>query len=128
MVIRLLYGLKLLVIFMWLDILFSSIRAKLCASNGGRISVRIFLSMSEFFMLFVKISLIHSSCPADMSHFLAIWARAPQNCSNDSLSRGFLFNTLCLSNVKFVFLAKAAEKFSQNSSKEIWSIFTFVNF
>ena len=128
MVIRFLYGLKLLVIFMWLDILFSSIRAKLCASNSGRISVRNFLSMSEFSMLFVKISIIHSSSPADMSHFLAISARAPQNCSNDPLSRGFLLNTLFLSNVTFVFLAKPAEKLSQNSSKEIWSIFTYVKF
>ena len=41
--------------------------------------------MSEIVMLMMKISRIHSSSPADMSHFIAISARAPQNCSSNSL-------------------------------------------
>ena len=79
-------------------------------------------------MLFMKISLIHSSSPAAMSHFLAISAKAPQICSRDYLSRCFRFNNLCRSNVTFVFLTKAIAKKSQNSLKEICKIFTYVNF
>ena len=79
-------------------------------------------------MLFMKMSRIHSSSPAVMSHFFAISARAPQNCSSDSLSRCFLFNNLCRSNVTFVFLTKAIARDSQNSLKEICKTFTLVNF
>ena len=89
---------------------------------------RVHLDVGEFFMLFMKTSLMHSSSPADMLHFLAISAKAPQNCSNESLSLCFLFNSLRLSNVTFVFLTKAVVKFSLNSLKEIRSIFTFVSF
>ena len=76
-------------------------------------------------MLFMKICLIHSSSPAAMSHFLAISAMDPQNCSSDSLSRCFRFNNLGRSNVTFVFLTIAVARFSQN---KICKIFTFVNF
>ena len=75
--------LKLFVNFKWFKIPFSSIRATLS-----------FRCMSEFFMLFMRMSLIHSSSPvvwgalAEMakkcdifrSHFLAISAKAPQSC------------------------------------------------
>ena len=84
--------------------------------------------MSEFFMLMIKMSRIHSSSSSDMLHLFAISSRAPQNCSNDSLSLCFLFSNLCLSNVTFVFLTKAIDRFSQNSLKEIWRILTLVNF
>ena len=58
----------------------------------------------------MNISLIHSSSPAAMSHFLAISAKAPQNCSRDSLSRCFRFSNLCQQNVTFVFLTKAVAR------------------
>ena len=61
-------------------------------------------------MLIMKMSLIHSSSLAAMSHFLAISAKTPKNCSSDSLSRCFLFRNLCFSKVTFVFLTKAVAK------------------
>ena len=76
----------------------------------------------------MKISLIHSSSPAVMSHVFAISAKAPQNCSRDSLSRCFLFSSLCRSIVTFVFHTKAIARNSQNSLKEICKTFTLVNF
>ena len=79
-------------------------------------------------MLFMKITLIHSSSPAAMLHFLAISAKAPQNCSRDSLSPCFRFRNLCLSTVTFVFFTKAIARKSQNFLIEICKIFTFVNF
>ena len=79
-------------------------------------------------MLFMKLSLIHSSSPAAMSHILAISAKAPQNCSKDSLYGCFQFNSLCRSNVTFVFLTKAIARKSQSSLKEVCKIFTFVSF
>ena len=107
--------LKVLVILMWSVIPFSSIRATFKASSGGKVSVRSFRWMSEFFMLLIKTSRIHSFSPVGMSHLFAISASAPQNCSNDSLSLCFLFNSLCLSKVMFVFLTKAMDNFSQRN-------------
>ena len=118
--------LKVLVILMWFVIPFSSIRAMIKASSGGRVSVRSFRWMSEFFMLLIKISRIHSSSPEGMLHLFAISASAPQNCSNDFLSLCFLFNSLCLS--KILCLTKDTDKFSQNSLKEICRTLTLVNF
>ena len=63
--------------------------------------------------------------PADKLHFFAISARAPQNCSNDSLSLCFLFNSLFLSTVTL--LTNATDRFSKNSLKKIWRILTRVN-
>ena len=119
---------KVLVVLMWFVIPFSTIRATFKASSGGRVSVRIFRWMSEFFMLLIKISRIHSSSPVGLLHLFAISASAPQNCSNDSVSLCFLFNSLCISKVMFVFLTKAMDKFSQNSSKEICRTLTLVKF
>ena len=79
-------------------------------------------------MLLIKVSRIHSSSPAGILHLFAISARASQNCSNVSLSLCFLFKNLCLSNVTFVFLTNAIDRFSQNSLKEICRILAFVNF
>ena len=76
----------------------------------------------------MKMSRIHSSSPAVMSHFFAISAKAPQNCSSDYLSHCFRFSSLCRSNVTFVFITKAIARESQNSLKEICKIFTLVNF
>ena len=73
-------------------------------------------------------SRIHSSSPAVMSHFFAISAKAPQNCSSDSLSCCFLFSSLCHSNVTFVFFTKAIARESKNFLKAIYKIFTLVNF
>ena len=84
--------------------------------------------MSEFFIILITMSQIHSSSPADMLQLFAVSARAPQNCSNGSRSLCFLFSNLCLSNVTFVFLTTASERFSQNSLKEIWRILTLVIF
>ena len=74
-------------------ILFSLIKATFSASRGGRVSVRSFRWINESFILLMKISRILSSSPADMSNFFAISAKAPQNCSNDSLSFCFLFKS-----------------------------------
>ena len=63
-----------------------------------------------------------------MSHFLAISAKAPQNCLRDFLSRCFRFSNLCRSNVTFVFLTKAIARKPQNFFNEICKIFTYVNF
>ena len=76
----------------------------------------------------MKMSRIHSSFPAVMSHFFAISAKAPENCSSDSLSRCFRFSSLCRSNVTFVFLTKAIARESQYSLKEICKIFSLINF
>ena len=108
--------LKVLVFFMWFVIPFSSIKATFNASRGGKLSVRCLRWMSEFFILLIKISRIHSSSPEDILHLFAI--SAPQNCSNDSLSLCFLFKTLCLSKVTFVFLTSAKDKISQKSLKK----------
>ena len=78
-------------------------------------------------MLLMKMSRIHSSSPAVISHFFAISARPPQNCSSDSLSRCFRFTNLWRSNVTFVSLTKAIARESQNSLKEICKTFTLVN-
>ena len=120
--------LKVLVTLRWFVIPFSSIKATFKASSGDRVSVRSFRWMSEFFILLINISRIHSSSPVGMSHLFAISASAPQNCSSDSLSLCFLFNSLCISKVMFVFLTKAIDKFSQNSLKEICGTLNFVNF
>ena len=104
---------------MWFNIPFPSIRATVSASRGGKVSVRRLNWMSEFFMLMIIMSRIHSSSLVDMLHLFAISASAPQNVSNDSLSLCILFNSLCLSKVTFVFLTNANDRFSQNSLKEI---------
>ena len=87
--------------------------------------------MSEFFMLFMKMSRTHSSSPADMLHLCAICARAPQKYSNDFLCLSlslFLFSNLCLSSVTFVFPTNAIDRFSQNSLEQIQRILTLVKF
>ena len=81
--------------------------------------------MLEFFMLLIKNISNPFVSPADKLHFFAISARAPQNCSNDSLSLCFLFNSLFLSNVTL--LTNATDRFSKNSLKKIWRILTRVN-
>ena len=93
---------------------FSSVKATFSSSRGGKVSLKSLRRISEFFILAIKISRIHSSSPADMWHFFAISARTPQNCSNDSLSLCFLIKKLCLSNVTFVFLTKATDSFFHN--------------
>ena len=113
--------LKLFISFKWFKIPFSSVCATFSASRGERVSVK-------SFVLDVVVFHVHSSSPAAMPHFLAISAKAPQNCSRDSLSRCFRFNSLCRSNVTFVFLTKAVARKSQNSLIEICKIFTFVIF
>ena len=99
----------------------------LLGGGGGKVSVRSIRWMSEFFILLIKTSQIHSSSPADLLHLSAISASAAQNCSNDSLSLCFLFKSLCLSKVTFVFLTNAKDKFSQKSLEEIWRTLTLVN-
>ena len=73
----------------------------------------------EFFLLFMKMFLIHSSSSAAMSHFLAISAKALLNCLGDSVSHCFLFNNLYFLKVTFIFLTKVVARCSQNSLKEI---------
>ena len=59
-----------------------------------------FLWVSVFFILQMKMSLIHStSSHSLMLHVLARTVSAPQNCSYDSRSFSFRFNNLYLSNV-----------------------------
>ena len=113
---------------MWFVIPFSSIKATFNASKGGKVSVRSFRWISEFFILLINISRIHSSSPVGMSHLFAISASAHQKCSNDSLSLCFLFKSLCLSKVTFVVLTNAKDKFSQISLKKICRTLTLVNF
>ena len=85
--------LKVFVLFIWFIFLFLWVNATFSTSRDGRVSVRSFRWMSEFFILLIKISLIHSSSLAERSHFLAILARAPQSCSSDSQSLCFPFKS-----------------------------------
>ena len=75
-----------------------------------------FLCVSVFFILQMKMSLIHSaSSDSLMLHVLAKSVRAPQNCSYDSRSFCFRFNNLYLSNVVLGSLLIAASSRVQNS-------------
>ena len=98
---------------------FSSVEATFSSSRVRNNSVRSLRWISEFLILAMKISRIHSSSPADMWHLFAIPARALQNCSNDSLSLCFLIKNLWLSNVTLVFLTKATDSFFRTFWKKI---------
>ena len=50
----------------------------------------------------MKISVIHSFYPLDMSHFFVISAMAAESCSRDPLALPFLLNNLSLPKVTFV--------------------------
>ena len=75
--------LKFFDIFRCFVILFASVKATFSAFRVGRVSVRSFRWISEFFILLMKISRIHMFSPAVILHFFAISARAPRNFSND---------------------------------------------
>ena len=86
--------------FWWLKYPFSSIKAWLSASDGLMVADSSFLWVSVFFILQMKLSLIHSaSSDSLILHVLTKSVRAPQNCSYDSRSFCFRFNNLYLSNV-----------------------------
>ena len=99
--------------------------AWLSASTELRVSESNLRGESQFFMLKIITSLIHScSALIPISHDLAKSDSAPQNCSYDSLSFCFLLSSLYRSNVIFVGLIKAAFSSSKNSLNEIPRIFT----
>ena len=66
----------------WLKNPFSSINAWLSASVGLMVAESNFLCVSVFFILLMKMFLIHSaSSDSFILHVLARFVRAPQNCS-----------------------------------------------
>ena len=84
-----------------------------------------FLWVSVFFILRMKMSLIHSaSSDSLMLHGLDKSVRAPQNCLYDSRFFCFRFNNLYLSNVVLGGLLNAASSKFQNSEKVIAKILT----
>ena len=84
-----------------------------------------FLRVSVFFILQMKMFLIHSaSSDSLMLHVLARSVRAPQKCSYDSRSFCFRFNNLYLSNVVLGGLLNAASSRVQNSENFIAKILT----
>ena len=99
--------------------------AWLNASAGLSVSESNLRCKSQFFLLKIKTSLIHScSALIPISHDLDKSDNASQNCSYDSLSFCFLLSSLRRSNVMFVGLIKAVSSRSKNSLKEIARILT----
>ena len=115
--------------FWWLKSPFSSIKAWLSAFDGLMVADSSFLWVSVFFILQMKMSLIHSaSSDSLMLHVLAKYVRAPQKCSHDSRSFCFRFNNLYLSIVVLGGLLNAASSKVQKSKKVIAKILTLVFF
>ena len=111
--------------FWWLKYPFSSNKTWLSASDGLVVADSSFLWVSVFFMLQIKMSLIHSASSCSlMLHVLAKSVRASQNCSYDSQYFCFRFNNLYLSNVVLGGLLNAASSKVQNSDKVIAKILT----
>ena len=84
--------------------------------------------ISWFFLLLIKMSRILSSSPLDISHFLAICARAPENYFKLSLSLWLLLSRVWRSEVTLGFPIKAWIRRSQISAKFFQRILTFENF
>ena len=105
--------------FLMVIIDFLSAKVWLSASDGLIVAERSFRWVSLFFILHMKISLIHSAYLVSIRlHVIAKSVRAPQKCSIGSRSCCLRFDNLYLSKVVLTGLLKVVSSGVQNSVNE----------
>ena len=123
MIIRVMYGwsvrFKNISHLKCLDIPFLSINATFSVCRSSTVSVSSFPCMSEFFIL-----LIHSSSPADMSHFLPFWLKRPI-IAPMTLFRVAFYLEFCTFHMWTLFFSRMP---LLGCPKILWSSFTHVIF